>query len=93
MKTKKTDLSVIILNYNTRALLKGCLLSLKKSESKGMVFEVIVIDNASTDGSAKMVKKEFSWVSLIENKRNLGFAAGNNLGIPQAKGKIRTKSQ
>lgn len=77
------DLSVIILNYNTKDLLRDCL----KSVISDKRIEIIVVDNASTDGSAEMVKKEFPQVKLIVSKKNLGFAAGNNLGIPQAKGR------
>jgi len=74
-------LSVIILNYNTKDLLRGCLQSVCQQAD-----EVIVVDNASADGSVEMVEK-FKVVKLIVNKRNLGFAAGNNLGIKQAGGK------
>lgn len=49
-------------------------------------WEVIVVDNASTDGSMEMVKKTFPWVRTIANKENMGFAAGNNVGIRVAKG-------
>lgn len=83
--TKKPELSIIILNYNTEDLLKDCLNSLKKTINRGN-FEVIVVDNGSEDGSVVLVKKNFRWVKLIENKNNLGFAAGNNIAIKKAKG-------
>ncbi|MBU3957135.1 glycosyltransferase family 2 protein [Patescibacteria group bacterium] len=83
---KKVNLSVIILNYNTKDLLKNCLNKVKKAERDSYLCETIVVDNASTDGSPEMVKKEFKWVKLIVNKRNLGFAAGNNKGINKASG-------
>lgn len=67
-------LSIVILNHNTKELLEACLRSLGKVED----FNIIVSDNASTDGSGEMVKKSFPWVKLIENKTNLGYAAGNN---------------
>ena len=71
------NLSIVILNYNTKDLLKDCLLSLDKVKNE-VSFEVIVTDNGSTDGSQEMLKKDFSWVKLIENNANLGFAVGNN---------------
>lgn len=79
------DLSIIIVSYNTRDLLRNCLQSIYANASEGD-FEVLVIDNASTDGSANMVKEEFPQVELICNEKNLGFARANNLGIRQAKG-------
>lgn len=82
---EKADLSIIILNYNTKDLLRECLKSVQKSKTNGFSFETIVIDNASTDGSPAMVKKEFSWVKLIASKKNLGFAGGNNLGLKAAR--------
>lgn len=79
------DLSIIILNWNTRELLKDCLASIFK-QTKDINFEAIVIDNASTDGSVAMVRENFPQVLIIQNKKNLGFAAGNNRGIKKAKG-------
>jgi len=81
---RKTDLSVVILSYNTKTLLKDCLLSVSKAGKKT---QIIVVDNASSDGSSLMVKKNFPEVKLIQNQRNLGFAAGNNLGLKQAVGR------
>ena len=72
-----STLAVIILSYNTKNLLQSCINSLKKSENE-LNFEVIVVDNSSSDGSIEMVKKEFPWVKLLINRSNLGFAAGNN---------------
>lgn len=84
---KKIDLSVIILNYNTKDLLQDCLQSVLKSKKSGFSYEIIVVDNASTDGSAAMVKKEFAQVRLIQSNKNVGFAAGNNLAIPHISGR------
>jgi GT2 family glycosyltransferase len=84
---KKVDLSIIILNFNTRELLKKCLQSVKKAKKGSYQVEIIVVDNASTDGSPRMVKKDFSWVKLLESRTNLGYAGGNNLGLKKAKGK------
>lgn len=70
-------LTIIILSYNTKKLLRDCLNSLEKVKNE-VDFEVIVSDNGSTDGSIELVKKEFKDTKLIENNKNLGFAAGNN---------------
>lgn len=74
------DLSIIIVNTNNRTILKQCLESLYKNTHK-ISFEIIVSDNASTDGSQAMVKKEFPKVRLIENKTNLGFIKASNQGL------------
>lgn len=79
------NLSIVILNYNTKDLLKDCLLSLDKVKNE-VSFEVIVVDNGSTDGSQAMLKKDFSWVKLVENNANLGFAVGNNKARDYCKG-------
>ena len=80
------DVSVIIVNWNTRDILRDCLRSIYVQTS-GLTFEVIVIDNASEDGSPHMVKNEFKDVVLIENSTNRGFAAANNQGLAVAKGR------
>ena len=80
-------ISVIILNYNTKELLKQCLLSLHNSLFLIHNSEVIVVDNGSTDGSGEMVGKEFSKAKLIANPENYGFARGNNVALKQAQGK------
>lgn len=86
MEKKKIDLSVIILSYNTKELFKHCLKSVFASETDSYKIEVIVVDNASTDGSSLMVKKEFPEINLIVSEKNLGFAGGNNLALKEAKG-------
>ena len=73
----KPDLSIIILNYNTKELLGNCLSSLEKLKGE-VKFEVVVIDNGSSDGSVDMLKDKFSWVNVIETGENLGFGRGNN---------------
>ncbi|MGI6381222.1 MAG: glycosyltransferase family 2 protein [Anaerolineae bacterium] len=80
-----TDLSIVIVNWNTSALLKGCLRSIY-GQSDGPSLEVLVVDNASSDDSVAMVRREFGHVRLIESPTNLGFAAGNNLAFPLAEG-------
>jgi len=78
--------SVIILNWNGKQYLKECLLSLKKQTYKN--FEVILVDNGSTDGSVDYIRDNFGdFIKLIENKANLGFAEGNNIGIKNSSGK------
>lgn len=78
-------LSVVILNYNVRYFLELCLKSVEAS-LVNMDAEIIVVDNQSTDDSCEMVKTLFPKVNLIENKENLGFSKGNNIGVVQAKG-------
>lgn len=80
------DVSIIIVNYNTKELLKNCLLSIYE-HTKDIQFEVIVSDNNSDDGSVDMIKNDFPQVVVIENNRNLGFGAANNRGQKIAKGK------
>jgi GT2 family glycosyltransferase/peptidoglycan/xylan/chitin deacetylase (PgdA/CDA1 family)/RimJ/RimL family protein N-acetyltransferase len=80
------DVSIIIVNWNTKDIVKICLQSVYE-QTKKIIFEVIVIDNASADGSAEMIKAEFPQVILIENSQNRGFAAANNQGIKIAKGR------
>lgn len=80
------DVSIIIVNYNTKKLLQSCLSSIFE-QTKGILFEVIVSDNGSIDGSIEMIRTNFPKVTIIENNANLGFGAANNLGLKAAKGK------
>lgn len=84
---KTIDLSIIILSYNTPKILSECLTSIRDTEKSDYAIETIVVDNNSIDESVATIKKLFPWVSLIESKKNLGFAGGNNLAIPQSKGR------
>lgn len=79
------QLSVIILNYNVRYFLEQCVLSVQKA-LENIDSEIIVIDNNSSDDSCDMMQQLFPNVKLIENKENLGFPKGNNIGVAQAKG-------
>lgn len=81
------NLSIIIVNYNVAEYLLKCLTSIYNSV-KGIMFEVIVVDNASSDGSVEALKNEFPMVKLIVNSENLGFAKANNQGIEAASGKF-----
>ena len=78
--------SIIILSYNTKSLLRSCLSSLLE-HLRGFGFEILVFDNASSDGSVQMIKKEFTKAKVIESQENLGFAKGCNLGAKNSKGK------
>lgn len=80
------DLSVIILNYNTRDILRRALAAVFASQTNYQ-YEVLVADNGSQDGSQEMVRREFPQVKLIKNNANLGFSKGNNAAIKQANGK------
>lgn len=81
--------SVIILSWNTKEILKSCLESLIKSlEITPLNYEIIVVDNASSDGSGLMTKNQFPEVKLIGNKINLGYAKANNQGLKMAKGEF-----
>jgi GT2 family glycosyltransferase len=80
------DLSIVIVNWNTKEFLKGCLESVWESLD-GLEAEVIVIDNASTDGSVEMVRRKFPRTRLVANLENRGFAAANNQGFDRARGR------
>lgn len=79
-------MSIIIVNWNTKELLQNCLTSVYK-QAGSVNYEVIVIDNGSTDGSPEMVSNDFPQVILVRNLENKGFAAANNQGITIAKGR------
>lgn len=82
--SKNIKLSIIILNYNTKELLEKCLESVEKCEGE-VPLQVIVSDNASSDGSSDMVREKFPWVTLTEGP-NEGFSKGNNRARLLAKG-------
>lgn len=82
----KPELSVIILNYNTKELLEDCLNSVKAHMDE-VPMEVIVSDNSSDDGSPEMIKKKFPWVKYTEGP-NEGFSKGNNRARPMVEGKM-----
>jgi N-acetylglucosaminyl-diphospho-decaprenol L-rhamnosyltransferase len=73
---------IVIVNWNTRDLLRDCLRSIEASDPT-ITRRVILVDNASSDGSAEMVHVEFPWVEVIANTENTGFAAANNQGLRQ----------
>lgn len=77
-------LSIVIVNWNTKHLLRTCLYSIEK-ERTFFNPEVFVVDNASFDGSCAMVTREFRWVQLLEKKINLGFAKANNTALKKVR--------
>ena len=78
--------SIVILNYNAGKLLDDCIHSIHKTEKVN--FEIILVDNASTDKSYKKYTQKFPDVNLIENSKNLGYCEGNNVGIRATKGEF-----
>ncbi len=84
--TGERDLSVIVVNWNTRERLRDCLASVEKHLSR-LDHEVIVVDNASSDGSPEMVEREFPRVRLVRNDRNAGFGRANNQAMAIAEGR------
>src|SRR5947209_8028834 len=80
------DVTVCIANWNCRELLRTCLESLH-DQPQGVRIETVVVDNASVDGAAEMVARDFPEVVLIRNARNVGFAAANNQAADLARGR------
>ena len=74
------DLSIIIVNYNGEKLLGDCLRSIYNSTGK-ISFEIILVDNHSSDNSLRLVKEQFPRVTILENEENLGFCKANNQGL------------
>jgi GT2 family glycosyltransferase len=86
MTSHPVDISVLIVSWNAKHYLQLCLDSLTSAPPRRHV-EILVVDNASNDGSREMVKDQYPQVKLVESSENLGFAKGNNLGIGLAKGR------
>jgi len=82
-----SDLSIVIVNWNVRDLLRHCLHSIFQLPSSNFQTEVIVVDSASSDGSVAMVEEEFPQVRLIANSENVGFTVGSNQGIAASRGR------
>lgn len=80
--------SIIIVNYNGRRWLGDCLSSLSSLDYPSDRYEVILVDNHSSDGSLALVEEHYPWVRIISSPRNLGFAGGNNLGIRSSRGEM-----
>lgn len=79
--------SIVVLNHNGKEFLDECLTSLRNIKYARRKYEVIVVDNGSTDGSVEHVKTKFKWVKIVKLRKNFGFAEGNNIGVKFAKGK------
>jgi GT2 family glycosyltransferase len=86
VKEKEPLISIIILNYNAGNLLLECIESIINSNYKNL--EIIVVDNVSKDNSHNICKAKFTNIILIENKKNLGYCGGNNVGIEHANGEF-----
>jgi len=76
--TNSIEISVVIVGWNAKHYLELCLESLAKAPPRRSM-EVLVVDNASTDGSVEMIEAKFLWVKLVRSTDNLGFAKGNNV--------------
>jgi N-acetylglucosaminyl-diphospho-decaprenol L-rhamnosyltransferase len=82
------DVSVVIVSYNVKELLRKCLETLFGHTSPSVALEVFVVDNASSDGSVEMIREQFPAVKLIANERNEGFPAANNVAFRQCTGRF-----
>src|SRR5690606_2369996 len=79
-------LSIIIVSFNTKDLLKACLTSLLSQTNSND--EIIVVDNGSSDGSVEMIKRDFPQIKILANSDNLGYAQANNQGIEASSGDL-----
>lgn len=79
------DLSIIIINYNTKALTTQCIASVYQY-TRGLSFEIILVDNNSTETGIEEVQEKWPDIKLLKSQENIGFAGGNNLGIQHARG-------
>jgi N-acetylglucosaminyl-diphospho-decaprenol L-rhamnosyltransferase len=84
--SSKAEIGVVIVSWNTRSLLEGCLRSFEAGAVNGRL-DVCVVDNASEDGSADLVRERFPWATLIESPENLGFGAAVNLAAGRTEGR------
>ncbi|MBV8115904.1 MAG: glycosyltransferase [Silvibacterium sp.] len=80
------DVSIVIVSFNTREVLRECLQSVQR-ESAGLRVEVLVVDNNWSDGSIGMIQQEFPWVRLFRSEVNLGFASANNVALEVVRGR------
>lgn len=83
------ELTIVIVNWNTREYLKRCLDSVAREIAQNATpkTQVITVDNASSDGSCQMIREDYEWVHLIENRQNLGFAEANNQALGECHGR------
>jgi GT2 family glycosyltransferase len=85
METCEFDASIVIVSFNTREMLRECIESVRR-EAGGLRVEILVVDNASRDGSPEMLEKDFPEVRLFRSGTNLGFGAANNVALKEARG-------
>jgi GT2 family glycosyltransferase len=83
--SRRPEITVVVVNWNTRAALLACLESLER-DPPAVEFETIVVDNGSADGSAEAVRQRFGWAKVIANRANLGLAAANDQGCLASRG-------
>src|SRR5258708_473456 len=81
------DLSIIIVNWNSKDFLRGCLKSIR-AHPPSRPYEIIVVDNGSFDGCGEMLAKEFPGTIFVQSEKNVGFARANNLGFEHASGEV-----
>src|ERR1700675_4715339 len=84
-ETSVTDLSIVIVSWNTKKYMEECLTSLHVIDGN-LSAEIIVVDNDSADGTPEMIRTQFPGVKLIQTGANLGFSGGNNAGLKQVRG-------
>lgn len=87
-ETECPFISIIILNWNGKFYLERCIRSVLQSEYPENRFELIIVDNASSDGSVEIAESLFPDIKFIKNKKNMGFCKGNNIGIKHSKGDL-----
>jgi hypothetical protein len=82
----KCDISIVIVSFNTRDVLRECLEALER-ESDGFDVEILVVDNHSSDGSPEMIERDFPHARLFRSEVNLGFGSANNVALEVARGR------
>ena len=90
MDKNKTLVSIIVLNYNGKKMADNLLKSLNKIDFPKNKIEIVFVDNGSTDGSQEFIRAKYPNIKLVENKENLGFDEGMNIGVRNSKGKYVT---
>ncbi len=81
------DISIVILNYKSKGLTLNCVRSIRESDFGGLKYEIIVVDNNSEDSIGEILNWQYPEIKFIQNKKNIGMGAGNNIGIKAASGK------
>ena len=81
------DISIVILNYKSKGFTLNCIKSIKESDMEGLKYEIIVVDNDSQDNIGDILAWQYPNIKFVQNKKNIGHGAGNNIGIKLAQGK------